>query len=281
MEFLFIAAIIPVIFLCSYIYKKDLHREPKKVLLSLFIRGAIACIPIIILENFAGDIFDTEDTTLPFMEIFFNVFFGVALIEEGFKWIVTKRHGYKNREFDEIYDIIVYAVFASLGFACIENIGYVFDSGLGVAIMRALVSIPGHTCFGILMGYYMSKAKVNQMTGSFLKSKKNMFLSLLIPTLFHTLYDSFLSTDDDISFILFIVFDIIMVIYCFGIVKKMSKIQDNVTTGIEKGNLKKSKEGLLDIKKKHKKYEDVKFCPICGRNVEKVKFCTGCGYKVK
>ena len=280
MELLVVLAIVPVIFLCSYIYKKDLHREPKKLLISIFIWGALTCIPAVILETFFGDIFITEDTSLPFLEIFINVFFGIALIEELGKWVVTKIKGYKSREFDEIYDIIVYSVFASLGFACLENIGYVLENGIGTAIMRAVISIPGHACFGILMGYYMSKAKVNEMNGSFIKKKKNMFLSLFIPTLFHAIYDSLLSTDSGTFFLLFFVFDIFMVIYCFGIVKKMSKIQNNVSTNIENGKIKESKEGLIDFKKS-KKDEDVKFCPICGKNVEGMNFCPSCGFKIK
>ena len=71
-----------------------------------------------------------------------------------------------------------------------------------------------------------------------------------------------------------------MVIYCFGIVKKMSKIQNNVSTNIENGKIKESKEGLIDFKKS-KKDEDVKFCPICGKNVEGMNFCPSCGFKIK
>lgn len=279
MEILLFLAIIPVVFLCSYIYKKDLHREPKKLLIGIFIWGALTCIPAVILETAVGDIFVTEDDSLPFLEIFINVFFGIALIEELGKWVVTKWKGYKSREFDEIYDIIVYAVFASLGFACLENIGYVLENGIGTAIMRAVISIPGHACFGILMGYYMSKAKVNEMNGSFIKKKKNMFLSLFIPTLFHAIYDSLLSTDSGTLFLLFFVFDIFMVIYCFGIVKKMSKVQNNVSTNIEKGIIKENKDGLIDFKNKSK--EEVKFCPVCGKDVAGANFCSSCGFKIK
>lgn len=279
MEILLFLAIIPVVILCSYVYKKDLHREPKKLLISIFIWGALTCIPAIFLETFVGEIFETEDTSLAFLEIFINVFFGIALIEELGKYVVTKWKGYKSREFDEIYDIIVYAVYASLGFACLENIGYVLNNGLGTAILRAVISVPGHACFGILMGYYMSKAKVCEMNGSFLKKKKNMLLALLVPTLFHTGFDAFLSTDADFGIIGFIVLDIVMVIYCFGLVKKMSKVQNNVSVNIENGTIKENKDGFIDLKKNSK--EILKFCPVCGKDVEGANFCSNCGLKLK
>ena len=60
-------------------------------------------------------------------------------------------------------NIIVYAVFSSLGFACIENILYVLSGGVGIAILRAILSVPGHMCFGVIMGYFLSQAKVNQV----------------------------------------------------------------------------------------------------------------------
>ena len=279
MEVLLFLAIIPVVILCSYVYKKDLHREPKKLLISIFIWGALTCIPAIIFETLFGSIFDTEDASLPFIEIFINVFFGIALIEELGKYIVTKLKGYNSREFDEIYDIIVYAVYASLGFACLENIGYVLENGIGTAILRAVISVPGHACFGVLMGYYMSKAKVCEMNGSTIKKKKNMFLALLVPTLFHTGFDAFLSTDADFGIIGFIVLDIVMVIYCFGLVKKMSKVQNNVSVNIENGTIKENKDGLIDFKNKSK--EEMKFCPVCGKNVEGMNFCPSCGFKIK
>ena len=279
MAILLFLAVIPVIILCSYINKKDIHGEPRKLLISIFIWGAITCLPAAFLETFVGGIFETEKETLPFSEIFINVFFGIAFIEEIVKWLVTRIKGYKSREFDEIFDIIVYAVFASLGFACLENIFYVFENGVGVAIMRAIVSIPGHGCFGILMGYYMSKAKVNEINGSFIKKTKNMILSLFVPSLFHAIYDSFLSTNLDYALLLFIIFDIFMVVYCFGIVKKMSKIQNNISINMENGSIKENKEGFIDFKNKSK--EKIKNCPVCGKNVEGVNFCSNCGLKIK
>jgi RsiW-degrading membrane proteinase PrsW (M82 family) len=50
----------------------------------------------------------------------------------------------------------------SMGFACTENILYVLEGGYEVAIMRAFTAVPAHATFGILMGYYMGKAKFSK-----------------------------------------------------------------------------------------------------------------------
>ena len=56
-------------------------------------------------------------------------FFVAAAPEEGAKllalWLLLR----KNPHFDEDFDCIVYSVFVSLGFATLENIGYVLMSG--------------------------------------------------------------------------------------------------------------------------------------------------------
>jgi RsiW-degrading membrane proteinase PrsW (M82 family) len=83
----------------------------------------------------------------------------VGLIEEGTKFLVVYYSVYRHREFDEVFDGIVYAVVASLGFATLENIAYVLEGGAGVGVMRALLSVPGHAFFGAIMGFNMGMAK--------------------------------------------------------------------------------------------------------------------------
>ena len=149
---------------------------------------------------------------------FINVLLSVAIVEEGFKWLVVRNVGYDNREFDEVYDIIVYSVFASLGFACIENIFYVYQYGAGNALLRALTAIPGHTCFGVIMGYYLCYTKFHEIRQNKEYNKYN-FKSLLAPVLAHTLYDYLLFANMIISWLIFYIY---LLIYCIKLVKKVS-----------------------------------------------------------
>ena len=284
------AAVFPVVVLCYFIYQKDVNKEPKNLLTKLFVLGFLITVPILPCELFLDSFFSTEKVTNFFM-IFFNTFISIGLVEEGFKWIVTKKVGYDSNEFDEIYDIIVYSVFVSLGFACIENILYVFTHGLGNAIMRALTSIPGHTCFAVIMGYFFSKAKINSINQNSSSVTKNLIFSILAPALVHTMYDAILiymvNLDGSLFyFFVFILFDVIMVITCFITVNKIAKIQVNLNTNINNGNI-TFNDGVIAMNTQKINQSvsgspvQINFCPICGSSVQNMNFCPSCGYKLR
>jgi RsiW-degrading membrane proteinase PrsW (M82 family) len=92
---------------------------------------------------------------------------------------------WRNRNFNEKFDGIIYAVSVSLGFAAIENIFYVFNNNsMQVGLMRAFTAVPGHTIFGIIMGFYLGLAKFNPS-----QSKKWLLRAFMVPWLFHGVYD--------------------------------------------------------------------------------------------
>ena len=153
-------------------------------------------------------------------------FFGAAIPEEIAKFIMLWLLLRKNPYFDEKMDGIVYAVFVSLGFAALENLLYIFsneEAYMSVGIARAIFAVPGHFCFGILMGYYYSLAKFYPKTPT-----KNKVLILVAPIIAHGLYDSILfitNVTPAISGILLIVF----LLFCHKMWKYGSKsIQEHL-----------------------------------------------------
>ena len=70
-----------------------------------------------------------------------------------------------------------------------ENVSYVFQFGMTNGIVRAFTAVPAHATFGIIMGYYMGKAKF--ATSKREKIKMNL-IGLFAATLFHGAYDFFL-----------------------------------------------------------------------------------------
>ena len=284
-QILLLLAVLPVFALCFYVYKMDKNKEPFGLLLKLFFFGLIAFIPILIVELVLDGFFPTSGVD-SFLILFVNVFFGVALVEEGFKWLVTKFFGYNDKNFDEIYDIIVFSVFASLGFACIENILYVFQNGFYTAIVRALLSIPGHACFGIAMGCFFAKAKVASINNNKILYGKNMYFSILIPTLMHTLYDTliFYSTavNSYLILLIFYALDIVMVIICAIQVHKVSKIQTNITNNVLNGSIVGDSNNHIHINTDVvKNIGNINFCLVCGNPVSGTNFCPKCGFKLK
>ena len=277
---LLIAAILPVVVLCYFIYNRDPHKEPGSILFKMFGRGLLLLFPVLIVELLVENIFSTDDVT-SFLIIFVNTFFGVALIEEFFKWIVVRRQGFESKEFNEVYDIIVYSVFVSLGFACIENIAYVSQYGLINAISRALMAIPGHMYFAVIMGYFFSRAKVAKFNRNDSMYIRNIIFSLLFPTLFHTMYDAllfyYINVEIGAILLLFLAFHLISFVICLYIVFMTSKLQYNISNRIDDGLISVDSNGRAVIKEEH--HGKLNFCPICGRKYEGGKFCGGCGNK--
>lgn len=283
MTYLIVSAILPILVLCFYIYKKDVNKEPKTLLIKIFVLGFFSAIPVLLCEIFLGYFITGHDSKY-FIIIFLNTFISVALVEEGFKWLITRLVGYSNKEFDEIYDIIVYSVFASLGFACIENILYVLKNGMGNAILRAFVSIPGHMCFGVVMGYFFAQAKIGKINGNKSVFRRNIIFSLLVPVTMHTLYDTlifhFVNSDKILSIILFFAFYVAMLILCFRTVNKISKIQRNITNTIRIGTIIPTEDGQLIYKSPYKNSK-INYCPLCGTDVRGDNYCSHCGFKIK
>ncbi len=91
---------------------------------------------------------------------------------------------FKHSEFDEPMDGFVYGAAASLGFAALENVLYVADSGLGTALLRALTAVPSHAMVGAVMGYFLALSR-------FRPDRKRLFftLALIVPIALHGLYD--------------------------------------------------------------------------------------------
>lgn len=189
-------AIIPVVVICTFIYRKDKNKEPGFLLVTLFLMGIASCFLVLLLTKILTLIFPFMDgqTNRNIFETMAYAFIGVALVEEFCKWIMVYIRGYINKAFDEVYDGIVYSVYVSLGFAFLENIMYVLSQkstqlGMSVAINRAFLAVPGHACDAVFMGYYLSLAKVNSYRGRKDLERNNLILSILVPTILHGVYD--------------------------------------------------------------------------------------------
>ena len=144
---LLILAIAPAVLILFYVYRKDRYEpEPKYLVAKVFLLGALSVIPAALLE-------------MPFPSGLFSSAVVAPVVEEGLKFAVVFFFVYKSSEFDEPMDGIVYAAAAGLGFATIENILYVLEGGLPVAILRAFLSVPGHVIFSCIWGAALGIAK--------------------------------------------------------------------------------------------------------------------------
>lgn len=224
-------AFAPVIVIIVYIYYRDKYeKEPKKLLFKAFLFGMIITIPLIFLEQLLTNLFNSESKII---SAFYNAFFVAALMEEAFKYFVFYILIWKNKNFNELFDGIIYAVYISLGFATVENILYVYSYGENTGILRAFTAVPAHAIFAILMGYYFGLAK-------YVEKARNKFLimALVIPVIIHGIYDFLLMSGNQWLMLLFIPFVIFMWIYGF---KKMKLHSENSVFEDSKDFIKKSK----------------------------------------
>ena len=234
MNLIVFVAIIPVYYICKYIYDKDHQKESDTILTKLFIGGIISAIMTIIVSRLLGQIspiFSSQTKSFNSTELLIHIMIGVALVEETCKWIMVYLVAFKSEEFDESYDGIVYSVFVSLGFAALENIMYVLFSSqnfLKTASLRALTAIPMHACFAIIMGIYLSKAKTEKKNNNNKGYILNIILSILVPTLIHGLYDYTVSSMTSVTFIVLILAIIMLYTYSIKTVNKLSTNNDNI-----------------------------------------------------
>ena len=209
-------ALLPAIILWIYIFKKDAKPEPKGQIWKAILLGAATVIPIVWMETCVSNfLFGEGGQATSFISHCADAFLVAAIPEEAFKllalWIVLR----KNPYFDEHFDAIVYSVCVGLGFATVENIGYVVldDNWASVGLMRAIFSVPGHYAFAVLMGYYY--AQYHFVKRSFL----NWICILAVPVLAHGVYDAIVM---NIGLNDYLVLPIIALLIFFCVKKKIT-----------------------------------------------------------
>ena len=135
--------------------------EPRRTLIRVALFGALIAIPVLIVQMIMQAVGPNQPG---YWHSFYTSFFVAGLVEESGKLAVIMLLAWKRPEFDERMDGLVYGAYAGLGFAMLENIGYLAGAeSLGALIMifivRALMSVPAHAIFTGLMGYYAAQRR--------------------------------------------------------------------------------------------------------------------------
>jgi protease PrsW len=186
-----VLAIAPGLATIIYIYYKD-SSASKKYLLVCFFWGMLSTVPAIVIQLSAKALLGDISGDASIFYYAFYAFIIVACSEEGSKFAVVKWYAYPKKVFDEPANGIIYSVMVAMGFATVENIGYVQQHGIGTAVLRMLVSVPAHAAFGTIMGYYTGLAKLNKE-----KSILYFIKGLSGAVFFHGVFDFFLFLQDN------------------------------------------------------------------------------------
>ena len=222
-KILVISAVVPAIALLIYVYNKDRReKEPAGLILSLVIFGIISTMLAVVAESIGDAILEAFTTEYGLTYLIIENFVVIGLSEEYCKYIVMKKRTWKNAAFNCTFDGVVYAVAVAMGFALWENIAYVFEYGMGTALLRAVTAVPGHASFGVFMGLWYGMAKKESVAGSEHTGKKLRRTAVLFPAFIHGMYDFLASIEDDAYCLLFFPFVLILFIVTFKLVKKAS-----------------------------------------------------------
>ena len=181
-------AIAPALICLFYIYIRDKYeKEPWGLLFAGVFAGMLIAMPIM---RTAGFMAGFMPVTGQFGEALFLSFAVAGFVEEGLKFAALYFLIWHNRNMNEPMDGIVYAVFISLGFAGVENVLYVLHpamGGLATAFGRAVISVPAHGLFGVMMGYYFALAKFEPE-----HHKKRISQAFFVPFVVHGAYNTML-----------------------------------------------------------------------------------------
>ncbi len=206
-----ISAVLPAFLLAGYIFFRDReHPEPPRLLVRGFFYGILSALLALAIDHVLELFLYFPSEVTNGLDAAWTAFGLAALPEESAKllmlWFLLRR----NPEFDEHLDGVVYASCVGLGFATFENALYLFNAGeawVMTAVMRGLLSVPGHFFFAVLMGYYYSLVHFGY------HRLQNRFLVLAAPVLAHGIYDA-IAMSADTTESLQMVFFIALLLFC-------------------------------------------------------------------
>lgn len=206
MKYLAIAlvSVLPAIGWLWYFHRTDKYEpEPKKLVFRTFFLGVLF-----------GVALGTSYTGLPYPwgPARYSAVIWAPLVEETGKFLIVYWTVFRNRNFNEPVDGIIYAASAALGFAACENAFYVLagwsvaaGTGVFTLLARSVFSVPGHALFSSFWGAALGYASVKRGIKGFLAVGAGLLLSMVAHGLFN-----WLSMEQTFGGLLFIVFVVLL-----------------------------------------------------------------------
>ena len=214
--FLYLATILPPILLGIIIWKSDKFPEPGKFLVTAFMLGVAIDLP----NTFNIHIWKSNCTVtrswssstkglgkwwmegrgsyFPCWWISIYEFFRAAFLEEGIKFALLIFICVRLEALNEPIDAIVYGAAIGLGYAAMENYGYLASPSFENAWTLEMVKdryypLVMHLGFGVVMGWLLSLNLFDE-TSRF-KRRFMLIISLAIPVIYHGAYNYYSAVD--------------------------------------------------------------------------------------
>ena len=183
------------------------------------------------LQNYLDGGWKDKNAVYPVGEGAFMNFFRAAFLEEGLKYALLIFICVRLEALNEPIDAIVYGAAIGLGYAAMENLGYLNSSSFENAwtiemVKQRYYPLVMHLGFGVVMGWLLSQNLFDE-TSKF-KRRFMLILSLAIPVIYHGAYNYLRASD---------IFPILTILLVIAIVywtrreqaKKITEIEDKNT----------------------------------------------------
>ena len=210
-SFIYLATILPPILMGIIIWKSDKFPEPGKFLVASFLLGVSISFPLHLLIMISEDhiapllgidldtitawnegAWKEDDAVYPAAARTFMSFFRAAFLEEGIKFALLIFFCVRLSDLNEPMDAIVYGAAIGLGYAAMENLGYLNSGDLETAWTLSIVKVRYiplvmHLGFGVLMGWLLSLNLFEERSP--FKRRVMLILALAVPVVMHGSYN--------------------------------------------------------------------------------------------
>ena len=227
-----IFGLLPSLIWLFYYLRKDLHPEPKSMVLKIFLWGALITIPVFFVQIGFASLLDKVDINSTIKNLIYW-FLIIAFSEEFFKYLVIRIKVLNSPNLDEPLDIMLYMVVVALGFAALENVLYLFapmgpisfNALMSRTLIIALIRFVGatflHTLCSAVIGYAIAIS---------LCDRKNRWLEValgvIVAVSLHGLYNfSIMTLDGYIRFAIPVIVILTLAFLVFSGFEKLKKMK--------------------------------------------------------
>jgi len=165
-----LSGVIPALVAMWVVDRLDRKRpEPASTRRLVAFAGMLSVIPAILVEGYLmNDVGAMLAPAYTYQGASYKAFVVAAGVEEACKIAVVYWIVWRRPEFDERMDGIVYASRAGLGFALVENVMYLMNSGslqgqLYMWVARAFLAVPGHAMWTGMIGYMAARRRFDRV----------------------------------------------------------------------------------------------------------------------
>jgi RsiW-degrading membrane proteinase PrsW (M82 family) len=172
----------------------DSRPEPARVVLGAVLFGALSAVVAAFLELGLQKLIPLAAD--PWIAAYQNGLLFAGIPEEALKVSIIAILALRARDFDEPMDGVVYGAAVGLGFAALENVGYLASNATHwgtLAVVRGVLSVPFHGALGAIAGAYIARARFGGALGGHAHSpslrRRLLIKAWLVPMLLHGLFD--------------------------------------------------------------------------------------------